>query len=513
MKLPREIVEAELEKQKSFFEQMFLQSATSTQILDKDGWCLRINPKLSELFGVKPEHIEGHVYNIFRDEEIIRNGIDKTLAKVFNEKQTASWEVYFDIGIASESQAIEVEKKKKVWYSNKAYPIVDTSGELLYVIIQHEDISERKRAEETLRYNEKKYRLLFENNPLPMWIYGLKDLKFLEVNNAAINKYGYSREEFLNMTLKDIRPEHDIPALLEDVANTHSDYNMAGSWRHIKKNGEIIYVDIISHTIDFEGKEARLVLSNDITERIKIHEELIRAKSEAEKSDRLKSEFLAQMSHEIRSPINTMLNFVSLIKEEVLQPLTEEIKFSFNAIDSSSRRLIRTIDLILNMSQVQTGYLECNYKPLNLEKDVLSNIVNEYSTSAAIKRLSLNFVNDYGTAVVNADLYSLTQIFSNLIDNAIKYTKAGSITARIYPGREKEICVDISDTGIGISEQYIDKLFSPFTQEEQGYTRKFEGNGLGLALVKKYCELNNASISVKSSKGNGSVFTVTFGQD
>lgn len=510
MKLPREKVEAELEKQKSFFEQMFLQSATSTQILDKEGWCLRINPKLSELFGVKPEHLEGRIYNIFKDEEIIRNGIDKILARVFHENQTATWEVYFDIGAAAESQEIEVKEGKKVWFSNKAYPILDHNGELLYVIIQHEDISERKRAEETLRQSEKNYRLLFENNPLPMWIYDLKDLKFLEVNNTAVINYGYSREEFLNMTLKDIRPKSDIPALLEDIANTHRDFNMAGSWRHKKKNGEIIYVDIFSHTIDFRGKAARLVLSYDITERVRIHDELIRAKGEAEKSDRLKSEFLAQMSHEIRSPINTMLNFVSLIKEEVNRPLNEEMKFSFNAIDSSSRRLIRTIDSILNMSQIQTGYLECSYKPLDLGRDVLSGIVKEYSTSAASKGLSLNFVNNYETPIVTADLYTLVQIFSNLIDNAIKYTKDGEITVRIYRGQDNNISVDVSDTGIGISEEYIDQLFTPFTQEEQGYTRKFEGNGLGLALVKKYCELNNASISVKSSKGSGSVFTVTF---
>jgi PAS domain S-box-containing protein len=139
--------ETELAEQKSFFEQMFLQSPTSTQILDKDGWCLRINPKLSQLFGVAPENIEGHLYNIFADEGIKQGGVIPHLEKVFNEGKTAEWEVHFDIGIAADSQNIQVSEKKKAWFWTKAYPIFDANGQIKYVIVQHEDITERKRAE------------------------------------------------------------------------------------------------------------------------------------------------------------------------------------------------------------------------------------------------------------------------------------------------------------------------------------------------------------------------------
>lgn len=141
--------ERELKEQKNFFEQMFLQSSISTQILDKDGWCLRINPKLSEIFGVKPEHIEGgEIYNIFKDEGIRQGGVIPHLEKVFKESETAEWEVHFDIGIASESQNIPVRDKKKVWYSNWAYPIFDDQGHLSHAIIQHTDITDKKEAEQ-----------------------------------------------------------------------------------------------------------------------------------------------------------------------------------------------------------------------------------------------------------------------------------------------------------------------------------------------------------------------------
>jgi PAS domain S-box-containing protein len=116
--------------------------------------------------------------------------------------------------------------------------------------------------------SETHYRLLFENNPMPMWIYDLDSLRFLDVNEAAISRYGYSREEFLRMTIKDIRPQEDIQALLKNIAQAPAEgLDSSDDWRHIKKNGELIYVQIISHSILFEGRQARLVLANDVTAR------------------------------------------------------------------------------------------------------------------------------------------------------------------------------------------------------------------------------------------------------
>ncbi|MCX6170334.1 MAG: PAS domain S-box protein [Ignavibacteriales bacterium] len=145
------------------------------------------------------------------------------------------------------------------------------------------DITERKQVEEALITSENKYRHLFENNPQPMWIYDLENLSFLEVNGAAILHYWYSRNEFLNMTIKDIHPEEDIKALLENIANTYKEINRAGIWRHKKKNGEIIFAEIISHLIKYEGRAARLVMAQDVTER-KLAEEALKESYEFNKS-------------------------------------------------------------------------------------------------------------------------------------------------------------------------------------------------------------------------------------
>jgi PAS domain S-box-containing protein len=146
----------ELTHQKYFFEQMFMQSSVSTQILDHEGWCERINPKLSELFGVNPRDLEGKVYNIFKDDAIIQGGIIPFLENAFIKGKSTDWEIFFDIGLAAESQHIQVKNKKKVWYKNWAYPIFDKEGKLINVIIQHNDITKIKHAEQELIASKEK---------------------------------------------------------------------------------------------------------------------------------------------------------------------------------------------------------------------------------------------------------------------------------------------------------------------------------------------------------------------
>ena len=134
---------------------------------------------------------------------------------------------------------------------------------------------ERTEAFETIRLNEAKYRYMFHNNPQPMWIYDVETLAFLEVNEAAVKHYGFTQEEFLSMTLKDIRPANELYKLMKDIETTENQFNQAGEWIHKKKDGEIISVEIVSYSIIFNERKARHVLINDITERKKVEEKLI----------------------------------------------------------------------------------------------------------------------------------------------------------------------------------------------------------------------------------------------
>ncbi len=233
----------------------------------------------------------------------------------------------------------------------------------------------------------------------------------------------------------------------------------------------------------------------------------------AESAVKMKTEFLAQMSHEIRTPVNSILSYAQLLKEETIDKVPEDLKFSFDMINNGGQRLIRTIDLILNMSELQTGTYEAIMEESDIV-EIIKPLVKEFQTTASVKDLDLIFINrlENDEAIYYVDVYTITQILVNLIHNAIKYTVEGSIEVIAYKTKDNLCCVDIQDTGIGISKEFQKTLFEPFTQEEQGYTRKFEGNGLGMALVKEYCNINNIQISVKSEKDKGSVFTLVLPQ-
>ena len=275
-----------------------------------------------------------------------------------------------------------------------------------------------------------------------------------------------------------------------------------------------------SRKVAFVNEYARLVRQENgeyiiegevqnITEKKLAEQAIINAKEKAEQSDKLKTEFLAQMSHEIRTPVNAILSFTGLLKSEMESTISEDLGDSFAIIDRAGKRIIRTIDLLLDMSQMQAGTYESSFKKFDIHSKILLNIFYEYKQIAKEKNIDFDIEINSLDNTIFADEYTIGQVFNNLVDNAFKYTEKGYI--KIILNEETDsLMVSVEDTGIGIAEEFLPNLFKPFTQEEQGYTRKYEGNGLGLALVKRYCNINRAEIRVKSEKAKGSEFIVTF---
>jgi signal transduction histidine kinase len=159
---------------------------------------------------------------------------------------------------------------------------------------------------------------------------------------------------------------------------------------------------------------------------------------------------------------------------------------------------------------MQVGTYQPIFKRIDLMNGILMELIKEYQPYSDEKGLAFSIDCKVPRVFILADEYSVRQIFTNLIDNAVKFTNAGYVQVHIYQPTDELISICVEDTGIGITPEFMKNLFVPFAQEDHGYTRKFEGNGLGLTVVKKFCELNKATISVESKKGEGSKFTVSF---
>jgi len=239
-------------------------------ITDKSGNLANLNPVAEELTGwTEKEAIGKSIEEVFRIiNEGTRQKVESPIDKVLREGSI--------VGLANHTLLIAKDGKETP-IADSGAPIRDEEGLITGVVLVFRDQTEEHAHQAALQESELKYRLMFESSPQPMWFYDIDSLAFLEVNRAAISHYGYSQAEFLSMTLRDIRPEEDIPALIQDVADTSDSYNTAGIWRHKKKNGELIFVEIISHEVVFNNKAARHVLVNDITNRKKSQEALVSA--------------------------------------------------------------------------------------------------------------------------------------------------------------------------------------------------------------------------------------------
>lgn len=376
------------------------------------------------------------------------------------------------------------------------------------------EITQRKKAELSLQKSEEQFRLVFQNAPIGIVIIS-RDGRIISVNKSFCDTLGFAREEILGIPIKHLFEKDDLDGFSDEsfdfrgqpVADINSQKVL------LKREGTEIDVIVKSVSIlDDEGKVKHYVMQLlDISEIKKVQKELVNALSKAEESDRLKSAFLAQMSHEIRTPLNVILASIPLIADEINSE-DEDLKIILDSVKSAGKRLQRTIDMILSMSSVQSGNYKASFESFNLIPD-LKNLANEFKSLSEDKGLELKLKYDSKTAIIIADRYTVNQIFQNLINNAIKYTLKGYVEISVKSLYNNRIQVDVKDSGIGMSEEYLNNIFMPFSQEDFGHKRQFEGNGLGLALVKKYCELNRAEIRVESEKNVGSVFSVVFDQN
>ena len=399
------------------------------------------------------------------------------------------------------------------------------------------EINQRKKAELSLRLSEEQFRLLFERAPVGMILTSPPGL-ITKTNKAFCDMIGYSEKELIGMDIKKLTHSDDwfkeeflrkrmldqevyeffndpkidrniLYSLLKSYPEDTAIKEISMEKKFVNKNG--VVVDCFKKAILIRDQQQKpvsfLEQVIDITDRKKFESELIIARDKAEESDRLKSAFLAQISHEIRTPLNVILNCTTLITDELDDKYRNELEDLLEAISSAGKRLQRTINLTLDLSSVQSGNYVAEFEVFDLYSD-LRKFYDEFVVLASQRDLNLNLIKNTDNTKIYGDKYTINQVFQNLIDNAIKYTRKGKVDIIVEEDGEN-VCVKIVDTGIGMSQDYIKDIFIPFSQEDVGQKREFEGNGLGLALVKNYVDLNKGKVYVESQKGVGSVFSVS----
>ncbi|MGD0037031.1 MAG: PAS domain S-box protein [Bacteroidota bacterium] len=374
----------------------------------------------------------------------------------------------------------------------------------------YRDITEHKKAEQVMRSSAERFRTFFENNPIPTWVFDLESCRFLEVNNAAIKHYGYSREEFLSMTIMDICSPEDAERVRETVETIKTIESSTAEAKHYLKNGTVIDVYLSWHNLDYEDHNAVLVVVQDITESKLAHEELQHAKEAAEIANKAKSEFLANMSHEIRTPMNGIIGTISLLADT---QLTAEQQEYVETIRLSGEALLNVINDILDFSKIESNEIELEEHPFRIET-CIEETFDLFAIQADQKNLDLIYwIDEKVPQVVVVDATRLRQVLVNLVSNAIKFTENGEIYIDVSKASEKdgkvELLFSVRDTGIGIPSEQIHKLFRPFSQIDSSSTRKYGGSGLGLAICARAVALLDGHIWVESKSTEGSTFRFT----
>ncbi|MBF6558981.1 MAG: PAS domain S-box protein [Candidatus Binataceae bacterium] len=337
----------------------------------------------------------------------------------------------------------------------------------------------------------------------------LEDLRVAEVNHAFEQLLGADRATVIGRTPAAIGLAEE-PATLEAlIGEVRAGACVRGRPLQLRAvDGRTIAAIAAASAAEIDGRPGLALVLRDNRDQSRAAEALAQARQAAHEVARMKAAFLANTSHEIRTPLNVILGYSELIGEHLAEVGDDSQAAYLEAIQRAGRRLIGTIDGILDYSRIEAGVLELRPEELALGP-LIRRIAAALRPLAIAAGLGLECAIDEPAAAVRFDRHSLENAFTAVLHNAIKFTERGQIAVRLARTPAGILTLSVSDTGVGIEESYLARLFEPFSQEQSSPARRYEGAGLGLALAHRYVRLNGGTLEVASIKGVGT--TVTFG--
>ncbi|MBM3324108.1 MAG: response regulator, partial [Calditrichaeota bacterium] len=371
------------------------------------------------------------------------------------------------------------------------------------------DILERKKAEKALLESWERFRSLSEASFEGILIH--ENGRLLDGNHALEEMFGYELHEVIGESLSRF-VDADSWGQIQTAVQT--DFQKPYEIVCVRRNGDTFVAEMVAKPCHYYGRKVTVAAIRDITERKRVEAEIQEAKEAAEAANRAKSEFLANISHDIRTPINAILGYASLLEEN---PLDAKQRDALNMILFGSHNLLGLVDSLLDLSKIEAGRFEFVEQPVALD-NFMGEIHRFFAPAAAARNLDLHFdLTGEKQAVVMMDPIRVRQMLANLLSNALKFTESGGIRVQVDLKREagleeqqRRITISVTDTGIGIPEEKLPVIFRPFEQSATGIARKYGGTGLGLPITHRIVTMLGGEIQVESRPGKGSAFTLSW---
>jgi two-component system cell cycle sensor histidine kinase/response regulator CckA len=463
---------------------------------DQDNLIQFANPGVYKIFGYTPAEIEGQSFTMLMPESLREHHRAAIRHFIETEQRTPESLAVERLGLHRNGQVIPLDVSFGVSTKDNRYTFTAVMR----------DVTERKAAEQALRESTERYRLLFEGNPHPMWVYDTNTLSFLEVNDVAVAQYGYSREEFLAMKITAIRPPEEVPKLLDHLTRLGPAYTYTGQWRHRRKDGTLMDVEVFAHAMKLAGADVSLVVAQNVTEARALTKQV----AALQKFDAI-GKLAGGIAHDFNNLLGVIMGFAELALDDV-EP-GSAVHDGLERILDQTQRATRLTRQLLAFARQQI--LERRDLSLN---DVIKESLGLFHKVIG-EHVEVQTLLAPGLSSVRADHSQMEQVLLNLVVNARDAMPRGG-RLLVETGEvvlDEEFCrmhiwahpgqyvrLSVSDTGTGMDALTLEHIFDPFfTTKEVG-----KGTGLGLSTVYGVIKQHDGFIHAYSELGHGTTFRV-----
>ena len=490
-------LQRQLSEQQLYNRSLIEASADALFAIAPDGVVTDVNEEATRLTGYSRKHMVNSVFSeYFTEPEQARGGVEQTLA----EGRVFGYEL-----------ALLTRSGRRIGVSFNAGVFRDAAGTPRGILAAARDITSQKELEQQLRDTQNYTRSLIESNIDALMTTDPLGV-ITDVNQQMEALTGHSREELIGTRFKDYftepdRAEEGIRQVLSEEKVT--DYELVA--RH--RDGRETVVSYNATTFyDRDGKlQGVFAAARDVTERKRFEQQLWEKNIELERASRAKDSFLASMSHELRTPLNAIIGFTGTLLMKLPGPLNNEQERQLEMVQTSGKHLLSIINDLLDLAKIESGKVQLALEPVDC-RSVVEEVVRSLRSLAEDKGLAMEEDLPERRVTVTADRRALGQILINLVNNAIKFTDAGTVRVALAPAKDgKPPRITVSDTGPGIAQADQERIFQAFERSESSVKRTREGTGLGLHISQKLAELLGVRISLSSAPGEGSSFTIWLG--